>query len=80
MQCHQVRANHLAEMDTARLNTMDGHGLFGKLSLDGMDEARDKPEMLQLCLNIWSGTTLHCLKNICDWGQLAGMDLSKGLQ
>ena len=35
-----VRANHIAEEDVKKLNLEDGHGLFGKMSLDGMDEAK----------------------------------------
>jgi len=37
----QVRANHIAERDVVKYNVIDGHGLMGKFSMDGMDEAHD---------------------------------------
>ena len=36
----KVRENHAAEADAKRLKLEDGHDRYGKLSLDGMDEAK----------------------------------------
>ena len=45
----QVRANRLAERDISKYNETDGHGLIGKFSMDGMDEARNNLHLMDCC-------------------------------